>query len=535
MRNMTCAIVVLLFFMLSLPVMAQDAAPATTDAQPAAEKAAVEPAPAPAKTEPAPAKAEPAPVKAEPAPAKVEPAPAKAEEVKIEPPKAEAPKKKNENVLSSLGNKLTFYGFLRLDINYDTSRSNLGNWALWINPNKTFTRQMFDKTGKNIGVQDVDPQNGGQLTINPRLTRLGLKFAGTKIEMLNADLGGKLEIDFYGGDVTKKDWAAVPRFRLAYLSLDWGFMEIVAGQAWDFFSPMIPRIDYNGGSWAIGNVGGRRPQLQLKFKPKVGESSVFHVDLGIGRPGTVDGADYDMIDANKDGVISSSEIGNGKNDGEDSGIPQFSWHVGFESPLWTNKPFKVGVGGHLEHYKVRSHLWDSTANAYNKRDWLMRGYSICAELSVPLLDWWAINGEFFYGENLKSIWGGIYQDINKQSLTGEKPEAVKGLGFWAETTIQPWDVWALTVGFQMDKPDEDTLPDGSNYKLMEATRYKNQNIYVNSQFYFGSGFSVGVQYMYMTTDYKYADSVVEDDLTALNVKTYSAVNHRSHVYFMYAF
>src|SRR5687767_15466012 len=84
----------------------------------------------------------------------------------LQDPKPEAPQEPTKVV--SLGkSNLTFYGFLRLDILYDTDR-----------PNNAQVPQF-------ILSKDVPPGGEKDLTIHPRLTRFGFNLDGPVI----ADLG----------------------------------------------------------------------------------------------------------------------------------------------------------------------------------------------------------------------------------------------------------------------------------------------------------------------------------------------------------
>ncbi len=448
-----------------------------------------------------------------------------------EPPKEEAAKeeKKEQSLLTSLGNVFQLYGFLRLDIAYDTSRTDYGNWMLWTLPNKTFDRT--DGT-------HVDYHNTNEISITPRLSRFGLKLKGQHIDKLKADVMGQVEIDFFGGDKKNAEWSAVPRWRHAWVGLDWGFVDLRAGQQSDIFSTLYPKTGDPGAGWFVGNVGGRRPMLSVNFKPKVAGKYTLWAQAAIARPGEVSGQDLDAIDKDKNGEISASEItGDGLNDGEDSGVPMVQWRLAFQGPLWTSKDFLLGVSGHYEQTELRRQLWDLTDLREHSKSYRTGGWSVNAELAVPILEAWNVRGEFFYGENLGGVFGGVGQTINKESLLGQgDPEAIKGMGFWVDTSIQPWELWGITLGYCSDRPDRDTLPK-RDMALLEATRFSNQAAFAHTYFNFGKGFHWGLHYQYAWTDYKYVEDPDAFAETAgeQGVKSYSAVNHRTLTYFMYKF
>lgn len=447
---------------------------------------------------------------------------------------ADAPKpaetKTSETMMTKLGNMITFYGFLRLDIGFDTSRTNYGNWAFWVMPNKSFDRQMAGS------IERVNPGNDAEISINPRLSRFGFNFKAPDITKIAAQLTGQLELDFYGGDVTRDDWKAIPRWRQAWLALTWDWAQLKAGQMSDLMSPMYPRIDGNGGGWFMGNVGLRRPALQLTFNPKLTDQNHrLWIQGSLARPGSLDSLDLDVTDVVNAGVKESTGfVGDGNLDGEDSGVPMVMWRLAFSGPLWNAKPFTIGASGHWQRYQYRYNQWDSSSLVFNKNSMSYFGYSVNAELSLPIMEWWDLRSEFYWGENTQDIFGGIGQGINREAsfdasgnFLGVK--GVRSLGFWVDTTIHYWPLWAVTLGYMADMPDDDTLP-SKNYKLIETTRYKNQGIYLNNEFHLGSGFMVGLEYIAMMTEYRYVQ-----DLTNPSTSSYNAFNNRIRVVFMYSF
>jgi hypothetical protein len=82
------------------------------------------------------------------------------------------------------GNKIKLYGFLRLDMIFDTQQPNNSQSIFFIkSPNP--------RAGGNVN---------GDFTMHPRLTRLGIDWSGPRIAKLgNAKLSGKFETDFQNG------------------------------------------------------------------------------------------------------------------------------------------------------------------------------------------------------------------------------------------------------------------------------------------------------------------------------------------------
>src|SRR5579862_9182347 len=202
------------------------------------------------------------------------------------------------------GNKLKFYGFLRLDVALDSQRPNSPQGPLFI--------------------ESPDPGLGGKpdagnYTMHPRLTRFGVDYSGPKVPGLgDADLSGKLELDFENGGSESRQ---IIRIRHAYLQLAKNDVSILAGQTWDVFSPLFPTVDNDTLLWNAGNVGDRRPQFRFSYDPKVGRGR-WSITSATGLTGAVDAQDLDN---------------NAYRDGEESGKPNFQGRIGYAQPLWVSR------------------------------------------------------------------------------------------------------------------------------------------------------------------------------------------------------
>ena len=97
------------------------------------------------------------------------------------------------------GNKIKLYGFLRLDMDFDSQH-----------PNNT--QIPFFITSPDVRANGT---TNGDYSIHPRLTRLGIDYTGPQITKLgNARLSGKLETDFENGGSESRQ---IIRIRHAYL------------------------------------------------------------------------------------------------------------------------------------------------------------------------------------------------------------------------------------------------------------------------------------------------------------------------------
>jgi hypothetical protein len=153
------------------------------------------------------------------------------------------------------GNKIKLYGFLRLDMDFDSQH-----------PNNT--QIPFFIISPDVRANGT---TNGDYSIHPRLTRFGIDYTGPQIAKLgNAKLTGKLETDFENGGTESRQ---IIRIRHAYLRLDWKEASLLAGQTWDIVSPLFPSVNSDSLMWNAGNVGDRRPQVRVAYEPRVGEVS----------------------------------------------------------------------------------------------------------------------------------------------------------------------------------------------------------------------------------------------------------------------
>jgi hypothetical protein len=133
--------------------------------------------------------------------------------------------------------KLTIqpYGYIKLDIIYDSDLMSIDNFARWVLPQST---------------DNATPTT--HITANE--SRLGF--------LINkGDISGKIEFDFYGvGGGENKPGLMV---RKAYVQAKLKNFTIRAGQDSDVISPLVPgTINYTVAWWA-GDIGYRRPMVKL--------------------------------------------------------------------------------------------------------------------------------------------------------------------------------------------------------------------------------------------------------------------------------
>ena len=345
-------------------------------------------------------------------------------------------------LLSSV--KAELYGYIKLDASYDTSRITPGNYAFYAN-------------------SEAGNKQDNEFNMTANETRVGLNLTGPQVEDMVTS--GKIEFDFYGGGAETEN-KPNPMLRHALMKLDWaeeGF-SILAGQTSDIISPLVPStLNYSVG-WEAGNIGYRRPQVQLTKTVDL-DGSQLTLQGGVAR--TIgDTTGFDPGDS-----------------GEDAGFPTVEGRAALAFPLLTSTPTVVGVSGHFgqEEYDT---------NAADKHV-IYHTWSGNVDLTMPLVQKaLALRGEAFTGDNLDTFLGGIRQGINTP-LHRE----ITSRGGWAAVTYTPPVPWEFNLGAGVDDPSNADL------RGIAAARTKNTMIFGNAIYKINKAASVGLELSKWSTDY----------------------------------
>lgn len=368
------------------------------------------------------------------------------------------PAKWNELTLGKNA-KLTFYGFLRLDVILDDSR-----------PDNSQVIGFVKSEDPAADAALRAPKNDGDFTMHPRLTRFGIDFDGPTIEPLgNAKITGKLEIDFYnllpstvGPTSNSREFV---RMRHAWAKLSWEQFSLLAGQREDVIAPIFPIVNGDLVMWGAGNLGDRRPQIRLE-----GSNGTFTATGMLGLTGADDARDLDA---------------NGILDGEDSGLPTVQARLGLAVDGWVEKQkIAGGVWGHWAKEELATPLAGTSEDEFTS-------WALGFDLTLPILDNVWLKGELWTGQNLDDVRGGIFQGVN-----GSTGKEIDSTGGWVEIGWKAMDWYALTLGASFDDPDDKDLPTSG------ATTGKDLNriFYLANRFTFGP-VEIGADYLYWTTEY----------------------------------
>ncbi len=351
---------------------------------------------------------------------------------------------------------IDFYGYLKFDASYDSARTDAGNFARWV-------------------ISESLNDNDDQFNTTANQSRFGLHFQGP--DFGSAETSGRAEVDFYGGGAENK---ANLMMRHAYARIDWPESELtlIAGQTADVISPLVPStVNYPVGWWA-GNIGYRRPQLQMRKGFAVSDSTRLEFQSALSRT-----------------IGDRNPFGPGDT-GEDAGFPTMQSRLAYQFPFLTDKQTILGVSGHWgeEEYDIMN------TGSNRKFD----TWSVNVDLTLPLLEKLALKGEYFYGENLDAYLGGIAQGIRHIDLDGnpangnEFPlESIASHGGWTALSLGPFGDFLFNVGATIDSPFNDDLNPNA--------RSQNMSIFGNTFYSVNEAIMLGLELSYWETKYRDLD------------------------------
>jgi len=370
------------------------------------------------------------------------------EEERKRPEKAAAAKeeKKESPIISSF--KFKPYGYIKLDAAYDDSRTNYGNFVLYV-PNES------------------QHKNDNEYNMTAKQTRLGLDIMAP--DTYDWQAWGRIEMDFYGDGATHENKASV-LLRHAFLELKKGNLSLLAGQTSDLIAPLnIDTLNYTVG-WSVGNIGYRRPQLRATYTYPFSKTTKIISALALARTtGTVnEDLDLDL-----------------KNDGEDAGFPTVQGRLGVATKLLTSNPTVFGISGHYGEEEID---WEvKPATTRNRQD-RVKSWSLVADGDLPLTPKLSVKGEFFTGYNLDDYFGGILQGVNPATR-----DVIKSMGGWMQLSYKHNDKWNYRLGFGIDDPEEKDLSKGM--------RSRNSFYFGNIVYSLIPPVDIGLEYSYWETDH----------------------------------
>jgi len=339
---------------------------------------------------------------------------------------------------------VVLYGFVKFDAAYDSARTDVGNFARWVESEQ--------------GREDDD-----QFNATARESRLGLKFDGP--DLADVITSGRVEVDFYEGGAENKNRLMM---RHAYVQLDWPEHDfgLLAGQTSDVISPLYPQTLNYPVAWWAGNIGYRRPQLRLTKGFGVGEDSRMLLQAAATRT------------IGHDGLFDPGDTG------EDAGFPGFQGRAALSFPMLTGRKTTLGVSG---HFAQEEYDFDSRDHSTDLESW-----SANLDLTLPIYDWLTFKGELWTGQNLDAYLGGIGQGINLVRM-----KEIESTGGWMALSFEPHGRWHYNAGISIDDPEDDDLDAGD--------RSRNSAVWGNVIYDVNQAVQAGLELSYWETDYKHLE------------------------------
>jgi len=347
---------------------------------------------------------------------------------------------------------IQFYGYIKGDAAYDTSRVNTGNYVLWVNSEAT-------------------NDNDDEFNLTANETRLGIALAGPK----GADMetSGKVEFDFYGNFADENK--AKIQMRHAYAQVFWpqSRFAILAGQTWDVISPLIPSTLNYTVLWDAGNLGYRRPQVRLTKDFSLADKTILQLQ----------GAAVRTIGTNLAVGTSTSETG------EDAGFPTLQGRIGLTFPWCPAGPTQAGISGHVGHEEFDL---DTTGRNEDVDTW-----SLNLDLMQPITQKVLFKGELFTGRDLSTYFGGIGQGVTMITGVGGvliDAKEIAAHGGWFTFTLGPWEKWTFNTGAGLDDVDADDVNPGD--------RTLNRTVFGNVLYALNKHVNVGFELSHWRTEYR---------------------------------
>lgn len=339
------------------------------------------------------------------------------------------------------------YGFVKLDGSYDTQQVKNGNLAFFALPDEGGADDEFNLTANQ--------------------TRIGLKIDAPAHG--NAEVFGKLELDFFGGGAENKP---NPRLRLGYAEYKKPNWSLLAGQDWDTLITVLPRsvnFSYFGFQ---GRVGFRRPQVRYTRRTPLGQGTLVS-KVGLGR------------------TIGDDVEGLSTDDGADAGFPHVQWILCYEQPVFglEKTKAKVSFSGHYGQEEVDRGA-SVAAGEQNFNTW-----SLIGSFFVPFTERLAVQGSVWTGANLDDFFAGIGQGVN-----GTLGTEIASSGGWGQVLYTPAEDWKLAAGAGVDNPrNSDLNIDDRTFNFLGTA-----NAYWSGL----DPLELAFEYSYIETGYKGQDDAV---------------------------
>lgn len=314
-------------------------------------------------------------------------------------------------------------------------------------------------------IQPEDTHGEETCTLTARRSRFGIWMDGPDLCFwgMGVQTAGKVEIDFMGGINPTHNKPGV-QLREVYWKMENDDFMFLVGQTKDVVSPLTPNALNYAILWNAGNIGYRNPQFRLERYHYLSQCVKMEVQMALCQ---MFGSDLPNIDYAP-------------------GFPTFQARVGWEiHRCWNPYPIRFGFSG---HYGQQGY---TLINGNREID----SWSVNFDLHVPITERFGFQGEFFHGQGLAGLAGGVEQSLDYQPIAGDigTLKSIHSTGGWGEIW---WDMterlhWA--VGSGIDNPHD--------ADMSVAPRRSNTVLYANLVYDITDYLRTGIEYSYWRTKY----------------------------------
>jgi len=276
----------------------------------------------------------------------------------------------------------------------------------------------------------------------------------------NAVATGDIQFDLGGGFPNTDNGVTSGLFRLrtGTIRLDWSRTSVVAGQDNIFFSPLsptsfasliVPAFGYAGNLWAWV------PQVRVEHRFDVSSTSSLTLQGGI-------------LD-NLTGEAPRFQSQRVPQAGEKSSQPGYGLRVAWTRSA-SGQPMTIGLGGY-----------------YSRQDWAFNrhvdGWAGTADWDLPLGRLFSLSGEFYTGEAVGGLGGGIGRSVVFSGLPTDPAARVRGsesVGGWSQLKFKPASRWEFNGAFGFDNPRaEDLRAFAVSPSVSDSTAARNRSSFIN--------------------------------------------------------
>lgn len=255
-------------------------------------------------------------------------------------------------------------------------------------------------------------------------------------DIAGARTSANIKFDFAGGftNVSNGITMGLARLRTGTIRFDWTRTSLVAGQDNLFFAPLtptslaslaIPPLSYAGRLWSW------TPQVRVEHQIAFSESSSLLLQGGVldSLTGEIPQPGYRYPTS-----------------GEQSGQPAFAARAALRHRAFSRE-FTLGSGG----YYARQN-WGLNRN--------VNSWAFTADVMLPLTTRMAFSGEFYRGNAVGGLGGGIGQTILLSGNIADSTTTIRGLdsmGGWVQMKFKPKTNLEFNAALGQDNPSSADL------------------------------------------------------------------------------